>query len=127
MPLLQRADMTHPDRAIDMAPPRDQTPPDRRPPDADPADVAPPSPEICNGLDDDEDGAVDEAFAELGDVCEAGIGACAGAGTIACNPGGDGTICAVDRQPVDIIFGLFAPEEAGVDHLKALALVFDGG
>ena len=30
---------------------------------------------------------------------------------------------AVDRQPVDLIFALFAPEEAGVDHLKALALV----
>ncbi|SDI76690.1 PTS sugar transporter subunit IIA [Lutimaribacter saemankumensis] len=30
---------------------------------------------------------------------------------------------AVDRQPVDIIFGLFAPETAGVEHLKALALV----
>ncbi|MEO9648394.1 MAG: PTS sugar transporter subunit IIA [Roseobacter sp.] len=30
---------------------------------------------------------------------------------------------AVDRQPVDIAFALFAPENAGVDHLKALALV----
>lgn len=30
---------------------------------------------------------------------------------------------AVDRQPVDLIFTLFAPEESGVDHLKALALV----
>ncbi|KMK65524.1 PTS sugar transporter subunit IIA [Puniceibacterium sp. IMCC21224] len=30
---------------------------------------------------------------------------------------------AVDRQPVDVIFGLFAPEDAGVEHLKALALV----
>lgn len=30
---------------------------------------------------------------------------------------------AVDRQPVDIIFALFAPEDAGVEHLKALALV----
>ena len=29
----------------------------------------------------------------------------------------------VDRQPVDIIFALFAPEDAGVEHLKALALV----
>jgi len=29
----------------------------------------------------------------------------------------------VDRQPVDIVFTLFAPEEAGVEHLKALALV----
>lgn len=30
---------------------------------------------------------------------------------------------AVDRQPVDLIFGLFAPVDAGVEHLKALALV----
>lgn len=29
----------------------------------------------------------------------------------------------VDRQPVDIAFALFAPEDAGVEHLKALALV----
>lgn len=29
----------------------------------------------------------------------------------------------VDRQPVDLVFALFAPEDAGVDHLKALALV----
>ena len=30
---------------------------------------------------------------------------------------------AVDRLPVDLVFALFAPEDAGVDHLKALALV----
>lgn len=30
---------------------------------------------------------------------------------------------AVDRQPVDLVFALIAPEAAGVDHLKALALV----
>ncbi len=29
----------------------------------------------------------------------------------------------VDRQPVDLVFGLLAPRESGVDHLKALALV----
>ena len=29
----------------------------------------------------------------------------------------------VDTLPVDVIFGLFAPENAGVDHLKALAIV----
>ncbi|MHA6346650.1 PTS sugar transporter subunit IIA [Roseivivax sp. CAU 1761] len=38
---------------------------------------------------------------------------------------------AVDRQPVDLVFALFAPEDAGVEHLKALALVSrtlrDGG
>ena len=29
----------------------------------------------------------------------------------------------VDRQPVDLVFALFAPRESGVDHLKALAHV----
>lgn len=29
----------------------------------------------------------------------------------------------VDRQPVDLVFALLAPANAGVDHLKALALV----
>ena len=29
----------------------------------------------------------------------------------------------VDRQPVDLIFALLAPQDAGVEHLKALALV----
>ncbi|MEM7717781.1 MAG: PTS sugar transporter subunit IIA [Pseudomonadota bacterium] len=30
---------------------------------------------------------------------------------------------AVDRQPVDLIFALLAPLDAGVEHLKALAIV----
>ena len=30
---------------------------------------------------------------------------------------------AIDEQPVDLIFLLLAPENAGADHLKALALV----
>lgn len=30
---------------------------------------------------------------------------------------------APDREPVDLIFALFAPEDAGVEHLKALALI----
>jgi len=30
---------------------------------------------------------------------------------------------AVDRQPVDLVFCLLAPTDAGVEHLKALALV----
>ena len=30
---------------------------------------------------------------------------------------------AIDRQPVDLAFALFAPEDSGVEHLKALALV----
>jgi PTS system nitrogen regulatory IIA component len=30
---------------------------------------------------------------------------------------------AVDHQPVDLVFALLAPEDAGVEHLKALARV----
>jgi len=30
---------------------------------------------------------------------------------------------AIDRQPIDLAFALFAPRDAGVEHLKALALV----
>ena len=30
---------------------------------------------------------------------------------------------AVDKQPVDLVFALLAPEDAGVEHLKALAVV----
>ena len=30
---------------------------------------------------------------------------------------------AIDKQPVDVIFSLFAPKTAGVEHLKDLALV----
>ena len=30
---------------------------------------------------------------------------------------------AIDRQPVDVAFALLAPANAGVEHLKALALV----
>ena len=30
---------------------------------------------------------------------------------------------AVDHLPVDLVFSLFAPSNAGVEHLKALALV----
>lgn len=29
----------------------------------------------------------------------------------------------VDRQPVDLVFALFAPIDSGVEHLKALALI----
>lgn len=30
---------------------------------------------------------------------------------------------AADREPVDLVFALFAPEDAGVEHLKALAVI----
>ena len=53
--------------------------------------------ELCNGFDDDCDGAVDEEFGVDGDC---GIGACAG-GQILCDPDDDdqlATICSSDGQ-----------------------------
>jgi hypothetical protein len=43
-----------------------------------------PSPEVCNGVDDNCDGTVDEGF-DLGGVCSTGKGACQAAGVFACN------------------------------------------
>lgn len=49
--------------------------------------------EICNGLDDDYDGEVDEGFPGLGDPCTVGTGACERTGNYICNETNDGTIC----------------------------------
>ncbi len=51
-----------------------------------------PTTEICNGLDDDCDGLVDEGFG-VGDVCSTGVGACAALGQIVCGIDQLGTEC----------------------------------
>jgi hypothetical protein len=52
-----------------------------------------PTAELCNGLDDDCDGVVDNGFANLGMQCSAGSGGCLRNGVIRCNPAGTGTEC----------------------------------
>ncbi|MBM4395917.1 MAG: hypothetical protein FJ087_09525 [Deltaproteobacteria bacterium] len=52
-----------------------------------------PSAERCNGLDDDCDGAIDQAFPDKGKACVAGTGACTRFGVIACDDAGDGVAC----------------------------------
>ena len=53
-----------------------------------------PSTELCNGLDDDCDGLVDEAFPTLGNSCGNGQqGVCAQTGTLVCNTAGTGVTC----------------------------------
>ena len=50
--------------------------------------------ELCNGLDDDCDGAIDEDFPDKGTACSNGAkGVCLRAGTRVCAPGGHGTQC----------------------------------
>ncbi|MFN3200600.1 MAG: Ig-like domain-containing protein [Bradymonadia bacterium] len=47
----------------------------------------PNDPDLCNGLDDDCDGNTDEDFAaQLGDPCDAGVGACRVEGAYICDP-----------------------------------------
>jgi hypothetical protein len=48
--------------------------------------------EICNGFDDDNNGAVDDGFG-LGSACSVGTGACENSGTVICNETHTGTTC----------------------------------
>ena len=49
--------------------------------------------ELCNGVDDDCDGAVDEDFPRLGQRCSDGVGACQSAGVFQCSEDGAGALC----------------------------------
>jgi hypothetical protein len=51
------------------------------------ADVHPDAIEVCNGLDDNCDGQIDETFA-IGGPCSVGVGACTVSGSTACAPDG---------------------------------------
>lgn len=51
--------------------------------------------ELCNGIDDDCDSAIDEPYVELGQPCRVGRGACARAATFVCNPGTTEIECGV--------------------------------
>jgi hypothetical protein len=55
-------------------------------PDAMPDAACVPVEEICNGLDEDCDGRLDEDLSGAGDPCNVGVGACAAEGALVCNP-----------------------------------------
>ncbi|MCB9549697.1 MAG: putative metal-binding motif-containing protein [Myxococcales bacterium] len=95
--------------AADMIPVPDAAP-DAGRPDAQPVDAAPPrdagpdqgppcdpSPERCNGVDDDCDGRADEDF-DVDAPCGAGIGACRQVARLVCTDDG-GLTCPASAQP----------------------------
>jgi MYXO-CTERM domain-containing protein len=57
--------------------------------------------ELCNGLDDDCDGNIDEDFGDLGDACNdgEGNGICFDEGVRVCTADGSGTMCNADNDP----------------------------
>ncbi len=62
--------------------------------------VYPNAVELCNGVDDDCDGSVDEDFPNLGQNCFVGVGYCARAGTYVCSADHLTTVCdAVPGEP----------------------------
>ncbi|MEE2787859.1 MAG: MopE-related protein, partial [Myxococcota bacterium] len=58
--------------------------------------------EICNGLDDDCDRSIDEAFPNVGQLCEVGQGTCRRNGIYVCTDDGDGTRCNADTIAPDL-------------------------
>lgn len=49
--------------------------------------------EICDGVDNDGNGEIDETFENLGEFCSAGVGACAVEGVYVCSADRQSTIC----------------------------------
>jgi hypothetical protein len=59
-----------------------------------------PAKEICNGIDDDCNGKVDDGFEREGSKCSAGVGECRAEGTFSCSADGSESVCsAVAKEP----------------------------
>ena len=58
-----------------------------------------PGAELCNNIDDDCNGRVDDGFERDGTKCFAGDGECRSEGSYACSPDGSSSVCSAKAKP----------------------------
>ena len=80
-------------------------------------------PEICDGVDNDCDGEIDERFPTLGEACSVALGECRLNGVVACNSAGDDVECDVEPLPDEVCDGVDNNCDGQVDEGYAYGVV----
>lgn len=86
----------------------------------------PATPETCNHIDDDCDGAIDETFTTLGAGCTVGLGACAATGVVQCTTLGTAACNASAGTPTaELCNGIDDDCDGAIDEDACAAIAID--